>query len=326
MSKGDGEARPTVAILLATYNGEQYLVQQIDSIVSQSYQEWVLYVSDDGSTDGTMDIIDDYQDTLGDRLKVISHSPYGSHAVNFLRGFAAIDADYLMACDQDDVWFEDKVAVSVRAMQTEEARTGVEKPLLGFTDLVVTDEKLKELSGSLYSFEGTSPACRRFGQLLLQSVASGNTMIVNRALNALLATCDEYEDIVGHDEWASLVATGTGGEIFYIDQPTLYYRQHVSNVAGASDWGSAKTVREKVQSSPQCLLMQRIRQARRFLTAYGPYLDCESLQTVTEFSWFPSLPYAARVRSCFRYHLWKHGAVRKMGQLVYLMKLPHELS
>lgn len=315
-----------VAILLATYNGEHYLAEQIDSIVGQSYRDWVLYVSDDGSADGTLDIIDAYRDKLGDRLKIISHEPYGSHTVNFLRGFAAIDADYLMACDQDDVWFQEKVAVSVRAMRSEEARFGTDKPLLGFTDMIVTDERLKELSDSLYSFEGTSPVRRQLGQLLLQSVVSGNTMIINRALNGLLRMCDEYGDIIGHDEWASLVTTGVGGEIFYIDRPTLCYRQHALNVAGASNWGSARTVGEKARLRPQDLLMQRIRQSRRLLAAYGRCLDSKSLEVTTAFSRFPSLPYPARVRSCFEYHLWKHGIVRKIGQLVYLAKLSHELT
>ena len=101
-----------LAILLATYNGERYLQEQIDSLYRQTYKDWVLYIHDDGSTDGTCGIISKNAAEHGN-IVVMEHQ--GGHGAkdNFFGMLERVDADYYMFCDQDDVWLEDKVEKSL---------------------------------------------------------------------------------------------------------------------------------------------------------------------------------------------------------------------
>ena len=107
-----------IAILLCTYNGSKYLREQLDSLIEQTHKNWILYVSDDGSSDDTLDILHHYQRTLGTRL-FIFEGPRQGFARNFISLIQnpLVDGDYFAFSDQDDIWLDDKLARSLAALQ-----------------------------------------------------------------------------------------------------------------------------------------------------------------------------------------------------------------
>ena len=124
-----------VAILMATYNGAQYLPVQLDSILNQDFEDWQLLISDDGSTDGTLNILADYQKRYPEKIRILEKEiPTGSAKKNFM--FLTRQADdfpYVMYCDQDDFWRSEKVRVTLKKMkETESGNTAI--PCLVHTD------------------------------------------------------------------------------------------------------------------------------------------------------------------------------------------------
>ena len=127
--------KASIAILMATYNGENYLREQIDSILCQTNQDWTLYVQDDGSKDATLDIIKSYDD---ERIVLVDVGLTRQGAcMNFMSLLNMVESEYYMFCDQDDVWFVDKVEKSLGRMKKEEMYYGKDKPILVFSDASV---------------------------------------------------------------------------------------------------------------------------------------------------------------------------------------------
>ena len=138
-----------VDILMATYNGELYLEEQIKSIIKQSYKNWILYIRDDGSKDNTLKIINRYTYKYPDKIKLIAddRGNLGSN-MNFKELMQYSKNEYCMFCDQDDVWLEDKIKLSLDKIKKLENKYGKNTPILVHTDLKVVNEKLDEISES----------------------------------------------------------------------------------------------------------------------------------------------------------------------------------
>jgi glycosyltransferase involved in cell wall biosynthesis len=219
-----------IAILMATYNGANHLQGQIQSLIEQSYSEWELCVSDDGSSDQTLAVLEGVANsTLLGRLRVFA-GPRQGFAKNFLSlvNRTEIQANYFAFCDQDDHWREDKLARGLAALQQVPAHV----PALYCTRTRSVDSLGQHLGFSpLFS----KPPC--FANALVQSIAGGNTMIFNSAARDLLASTPDDITIVSHDWWAYLLVSGCGGQVFYDAEATLDYRQHAGNLVGAnSSW------------------------------------------------------------------------------------------
>ena len=141
-----------ITILMATYNGEAYLKQQLDSILTQTYTNWKLVIRDDGSTDGTLGIITSYIQK-DERVSLIRFGDlHGSACKNFsqLAEWAvANDKGTVMFSDQDDIWAADKVAVSVSAMNQLQHEYGAHMPLLCYSTFQLIDEQGVELPQKL---------------------------------------------------------------------------------------------------------------------------------------------------------------------------------
>ena len=101
----------SIAILMATYNGEKYLKEQIDSIMNQTNHDWTLYIQDDGSKDKTLDIIKSYSD---ERIVWVDNGlTRQGCCMNFMSLLNKVESSYYMFCDQDDVWLPEKVQISI---------------------------------------------------------------------------------------------------------------------------------------------------------------------------------------------------------------------
>lgn len=221
--------QPTVHILLATYNGAKYLTDQLESIARQTHRSWTLTVSDDGSSDETLHIVERFAQRMDQTVNVLQGPRMGSSTRNFFHLIQQAPADspqdLYAFCDQDDVWLDNKLerAVQWHAQHPQEPV----RLYCGRTQFV--NEQLRPI--------GLSPGIHRppsFGNALVQNIASGNTMVMSHAV--LMAQKKvQPEHSVWHDWTTYLVATALGGIVCFDDEPCLLYRQHGGNVIGSND-------------------------------------------------------------------------------------------
>lgn len=222
-----------IAILMATYNGERYLSEQIESIIGQTYKNWLLYIKDDQSTDATLDIVQKYV-SVDERIILLdSHSKYGAKR-NFISMMQEVDADYYMFADQDDVWFSNKVENAISTL-IELEKDNQETPLVVHTDLNVVDSNLSMICPSLWQMFRIDPnLLNNFNRLGGHCLVTGCTMAFNR--KAKEVSLPMADSAIMHDVWMALKVYQNNGLIVGLSQPSIYYRQHNNNTLGAKDF------------------------------------------------------------------------------------------
>lgn len=261
-------------ILMATCNGSAYLREQLDSILSQTYTDWHLTVSDDDSTDDTARILDEYTHRYPQKISRADFGQrFGSAKAHFIRLCAGCDADVLALCDQDDVWFPDKLEKMTALLQENIRIYGGETPLLVFSDQIPADPLLKPLSDSLVHMQSLHVANLDWHALIFQNVVTGGACMFNRALVRLACADFNADKIVMHDWWLGLTAARFG-RIAYLNAPTGYYRQHAQNSVGAKDVSSPAYVIDRLThiSSVRQLILSRKTQALEMEKAYSQLL------------------------------------------------------
>lgn len=222
----DGATRST-AVLICTYRGAKHISQQIDSVVAQSNSNWCMYVSDDGSDDGTLEILESYRAFLGESRLKLYQGPQKGFAANFfsLIGRSEVEADCYAFTDQDDVWEPDKLDRALKALAAIPSGT----PAIYGSRTTLIDVDGRPIGHSRH-FKRPSG----FGNALVQNMVSGNTMVLNAdALNLIRSVGTDLE-VSAHDWWAYLLVTGCGGKMIYDPEPTIRYRQHSENLYGAN--------------------------------------------------------------------------------------------
>ena len=227
---------PLVAILLCTYNGARFLAEQLDSLESQRYQNWRLFASDDGSTDGSLEILREYQSKWPAGKLSIRAGPQKGFCCNFLSLAcdAEIGADYYAFCDQDDVWLPSKLSVAlINIILNQDPQI----PYLycGRTKYVTENLELRDMS-PLFVFPPS------FRNALVQSIAGGNTMVFNSAAKLLIERAG-LADVPSHDWWIYQLVSGFEGVVFYDPEPHLLYRQHEYSLVGGNNSFRAKLER-----------------------------------------------------------------------------------
>ena len=177
------EMRKTVTILLATYNGEKYLSHQLESIIHQTYTNWLLIIRDDNSNDNTLSIIQQYKERYTDKIVVLENN--GENKGSLFNFSALLDAagnaEYIMFCDQDDEWKKNKIEITLAKMQEMEEQFGDRCPILIFTNFQYVDENMQVIK-SKENFEINRIHNFGFAQLLAQNPVYGCTTLMNRAL------------------------------------------------------------------------------------------------------------------------------------------------
>ncbi len=225
-----------IAILLATFNSEKYLNQQIDSILEQTNREWTLFINDDCSTDNTLQIIDHY--TENHKNKIIRLSPgtqKSGAAYNFEFLLQAISSNYYMFCDHDDVWLPSKIDDSIKQMRVME-KEFPGSAVIVHTDLAVADENLHILHPSFYKKIKVNPVYfSSFNFLGVANCVTGCTMLINDMAKIKTPPLPMHFTMM-HDWWIAINNSKTG-KISYIPRATLLYRQHASNTIGVQKGG-----------------------------------------------------------------------------------------
>ena len=264
-----------IEILMAAYNGAPYIGEQIDSILCQTDTNWHLTISDDGSTDGTDAIIDEYARQYPNKVqRVYSGRRFGGAKDHFFWMTEQCDAEYIAYCDDDDTWKANKLEKLRNAMQEAESRLSSDTPILVFSDQTVTDEKLDMLAPSLMRYQKQYFKHFDYRSILLQNVVTGGAMMVNRALAQLALRCADPSQIIMHDWWMAAVAARFG-EIVYIDEPLGAYRQHGHNSVGAKNVGSLAHILHKLGHIREIsrTLIHKKAQASVFEGTYAPMLE-----------------------------------------------------
>ena len=293
-----------IAILLCTHQGQRFLGPQLDSIRAQSRSDWTLWVSDDGSTDLTLEILEAYRNKWGDERLSLRTGPAQGFRANFLSIACApdIQARYFAFADQDDLWDADKLETAAAWLD----RMPADVPALYCARTRLIDEHDNTV--------GYSPLFQRpvtFRNALVQSIAGGNTMMFNRAARALLMEAGPDIDVQTHDWWAYMVVTGCGGNVFYDSRPTVRYRQHGENLVGSNVSLSGRVQRARR------LLAGRFRSMNgRNLAALRRIqhrLTKEHLAVFEEFERARELGLAGRVMGMRRSGVYCHTSLGNLG-------------
>lgn len=305
-----------IDILLASYNGEKYISEQIDSIINQTYRDWFLYIKDDCSTDNTIDIILEYEKKYKDKIKVIlSDKPSGSAKDNFFSMLQHSKGNYIMTCDQDDIWLPDKIKVTFNKMKETESKN-INSPILVHSDLKVADEKLNLISDSLLKLLNLDSNRNKINNLLVQNIVTGCTVMVNRCLLNYIENPPKHA--VMHDWWMALIASSLG-TIVFIETPTIMYRQHGNNSVGAKDVKSVKyifSMLNKINIIKKSL-NETYLQAKELITTIGGYIDENNYEIVNQYSLMYSSNKLQKLRIIFRYSLFKKGIIKIIGQILF---------
>ncbi|WP_295073900.1 glycosyltransferase family 2 protein [uncultured Fibrobacter sp.] len=229
-----------IAVLLATYNGGKYIKEQLESLFQQSCKQFHLYVRDDGSSDDTMKIVEEFRQKYPDKITILEDSQkHRGAAKSFMYLLENVDSEYYMFCDQDDIWLPEKIEKTYARMKEIETATLSETaahvkgnaPILVATDLRVVDKQLSPIKES-FNEDLKIDVFRKHPELIcVRHVVTGCTMMFNRA--AKLAALPMSPRATMHDEWVALCVHFKGGVISILDDATMLYRQHTSNTLGA---------------------------------------------------------------------------------------------
>lgn len=211
---------------MATYNGAPYLEKQIESINRQTFQDWELWVSDDGSSDNTLEILNSF---VSDKVR-ISMGPRKGFVQNFLSLTTRCDKDYeyYAFSDQDDIWFPNKLERAVECLSDIPPNI----PALYCSRTEIVNNKGIQFTPPLYSKLMSIPPT--FRHALVQAIAGGNTFVFNHRARCLLEEFGGAVPVASHDWWLYMLVTGVGGVVYYDSRPSLFYRQHEQNISGAN--------------------------------------------------------------------------------------------
>lgn len=227
--------KPTVVVLMSTYNGEKFLREQIDSVLSQQEVEVKIIIRDDGSCDGTLKILNEYAEKQANIIILKGKNCGAEMSFHFLCQYAKDNAkaDFYAFCDQDDVWLPRKLKVAVDKLQSFE----VSRPNLYFSNLRMVDEDLRVLR-DLFA-DGEVVVSKHMA--LLQIFTYGCTCVFNRI--ALDYYCmASFSNEIQHDNWIYVLAMYLGN-VYYDNDSYIFYRQHGSNLSGEKDTGIKLAIR-----------------------------------------------------------------------------------
>lgn len=207
-----------VNVLLSTYNGEKYIGEQLNSILKQTYQNIEIYVRDDGSTDGTLEILKSYE------KKNQIHLEIGKN-VGFIKSFFWLicnggEADYYAFCDQDDSWIPEKIEMALEKLSVSDEKN----PVLYFSNYDFYDGELN------FQEKGTDrPRIPSFPNCLVDCISLGINSVFNQKACEMMRT-QTPQASCGHDWWTYMICQGMG-QVIYDERSTVKYRRHGSNVS-----------------------------------------------------------------------------------------------
>lgn len=276
--------QPKVAILLSTYNGDKYLAEQLDSILSQSYSNFSIVVRDDGSSDNTVSVLVRYVADYPDRIHLLEQdgknrgaSGSFSYLIEYVlenKQKLGLEKAYMMFCDQDDIWYatkiEKQIAVMLQAEASDEAL-----PVLIHSDLQVVSEQNTAIAESLIRYQGLEIERNRFPNIVISNLVTGCTALINESLAK--KSIPVSKEAIMHDWWLAMVASAFG-KLIFLETPLVHYRQHRSNAIGAKKFSAPRPMSRSFWHKlfgrrPNEHLIEVARQAADFKRRFGKQLS-----------------------------------------------------
>ena len=274
----------SLAVLLSTYNGERFLAEQLDSLLRQTRRDFIVLARDDGSGDGSRALLEKYAARHPDRFHLlpedrVNRGACASFALLLETALErapelGLESAYLMFCDQDDIWLEDKIERQMTLMRETEAGDP-SLPVLVHSDLEVVSFGNEPVAPSFAAYQGLDIERNRFIEMAISNLVTGCTALVNEALARRALPISS--DAIMHDWWLALTASAFG-KVAYMKEPTIRYRQHDANTIGARRHTTARITRwshwrRLLTAAPNPHLLEVGRQAKAFLRQYRDTLN-----------------------------------------------------
>ena len=283
-------------------------------------QDFVLRIRDDRSSDSTFAIASEYARKYPGKVFAEQNlENSGGAKRNFMKMMIDYKDEYVMLCDQDDVWLPDKIEKSLEKMKEMERKYGKQTPILVHTDLKVVDENLDIISQSYKKMANSSYKKNALNNVVTMNIVTGSTALYNRALaDEIMVEPDFY---VIHDWWLALTAAALG-KMGAIYEPTALYRQHGDNDIGAKKVLSPGYIvyvlthldkmSEKVNDS--------YKQAGSFLSYYKNRLTGDEKKLLEAYSKIPEMSRFGRLRTVMKHKTFMHSFSRKAARMILLLK------
>ena len=309
-----------ISILMAAYNCEKYIAEQIESILAQTEKNIKLYIYDDKSTDSTFQIITAYANKHPDKIEASQNKENtGGAKHNFMKMMISHKDDYIMLSDHDDIWLPEKIQKSLEKIKEIEQEYGTQTPALVHTNLKVVDEDLREISPSYEGMTNRDYEKKALKNMITMNNAAGCTTIYNRALADLITTEPEY--MVIHDWWLALMAAAFG-KIGVIHEPTILYRQHGGNDIGAKKVLSPRYIRYCLTHIDEISkkIADSYKQAGSFLKQFNETLTEDQREMLKAYASIPGLPRIRRMATIVKHKTYLHGLSRKAVLFMLFLK------
>ena len=312
-----------IDILLASYNGEEYIGELLQSLENQSFKEWRLIAADDRSTDRTLEILRQFAASSSHEVEIhVNQLPTGSAKANFFSMFQYVRSPYVMLCDQDDVWLERKIEKTMDAMNEMETSCGASVPILVHSDLRVVDRDLGTIEESFFRYSNYKNSFSLREQLALNKV-TGCTVMFNRALLEYLLNREfDTSKIQMHDSWLALIAR-CFGKVRFVDEGLILYRQHGVNSVGAQNARSLRYILKKIGSFKDNSYsnLGHIIEVEYFCEVYGQLLaDTPYRDLLLGYASLREGSRGAYRRYCLKNRILKEPFTRAAAQLLFAQR------
>lgn len=244
-----------ISVAMCTYNGEAFVEQQLESILRQTRVPDELVISDDGSSDRTLEIARRVIAGRGCTVRILQNAQNLGHIKNFEKAVAATTGDIILMSDFDDVWFPERVALTLPRFS---GNSGV---VLVYCDAEITDAALRPAGGTLFTRRrdmqlGVTPTADQIGRGL---GFNAPMMAFHSSLKPFILP---FSNQWAHDHWIGFIAYAVG-EVNWINRPLLYYRRYGQNVGGDPDLDGGLLYRWRV-AAKKSELKQYAHRTRRF--------------------------------------------------------------
>jgi glycosyltransferase involved in cell wall biosynthesis len=299
----------TCDVILAVWNGENYLSAMLDSLLNQTTSDFNVLVRDDGSTDGTLEILENYKLRFDGRLSLITGTPSGSALANFAILMQQTKAEYVLFADQDDVWKPHKVELTLRCLKEAEAKYGKSTPIYFATDIAVVNKDLELISSSYWKWKRLRPSMMgNLSQSLICVSIQGMASGINRALLDLANPVSEKA--ISHDWWTQLIAAAMG-KVICDPTVTALYRVHGGNSSIPKEVGVVPYLKLGLDASfLRRGLGRRVEQANALADALTGRMPPDKLQIIRRFARLQSQGFVQRRWTLISGNYLYHDLVR----------------
>ena len=302
------EKKMEVAVLMATYNGEGYLKEQLDSLLGQSYQNFVIYIHDDGSTDKTREICMEYCQKYPNKIVMLDYPSTGGAKTNFFSFLEYVTADYYFFCDQDDVWLPDKILLTLnKAKNVSQNKNGV----LVFTDLKVVDKEKNVIFESFFEYTHVKPNKIDYKYVLVSGFIPGCVMMIDHTLLQYVKSYKNVKNLKMHDWWILEVAYMCESTILFVNRSLMLYRQHGNNTIGIND----KNILKRIQYNLNQLISGELSLEKKTFKQ-SPRVQASELQFLKQ---------ANSERLAFAKEFSEIGEYNKLKRIVFYLKNFHHV-